>query len=407
MEQKMESQAVRREEEIDLKKLFRALSRRARLILGITSASAAVALAFSLSLPVYYKAETRIFPPQEKGGMNLAAQLLGQGGAGLIGLAGGVAGVKSQGELFVEMIKSRTVLDRIVDRFDLLNLYRLGLLNFDRKRYRQDARKRLLELLTVREDRKSGIIILTVEDKDPKRAAEMANAFVEELKSLRGGLAISEAGQRRMFFEEQIQHTKVSLARAEEEIKGFQQRTGMFQVDAQARAIIEGIARLRAALAVKEVEAKVLRSFATAQNPDMQRVEEEIRALRAELEKVETSKGHGFDPLMPSARVPEMATEYLRKLRQLKYNETLYELLSKQYELAKLEEARDAVVIQVIDRAVPPERKARPQRALIILLSAAMSFLLVIIWVVRLEWATIKSENPSGDEKSATAKQNS
>jgi uncharacterized protein involved in exopolysaccharide biosynthesis len=148
----------------------------------------------------------------------------------------------------------------------------------------------------------------------------------------------------------------------------------MFQVDAQARAIIEGIARLRAAIAVKEVEAKVLRSFATAQNPDLQRVEEEIRALNAQLEKIETSKGHGFDPLMASGRVPEMGMEYLRKLRQLKYNETLYELLSKQYELAKLEEARDAVVIQVIDRAVPPERRSRPKRTLIVLLSMFLAF---------------------------------
>ena len=204
----------------------------------------------------------------------------------------------------------------------------------------------------------------------------MANAFVEELKNLEGGLAISEAGQRRMFFEDQLRHTKESLARAEEEVKAFQQRTGMFQVDAQARAIIEGIARLRASIAAKEVEAKVLRSFATAQNPDLQRVEEEIGALRVELEKVETSKGQGSDPLMPSGRVPEMGMEYLRRLRQLKYNETLYELLSKQYELAKLDEARDAVVIQVIDRAVPPERKSRPKRGAIIVVSTILGFLL-------------------------------
>ena len=402
----MESRTAHREDEIDLAFLFRALSRRARLIFGITAASAVVAVVVSLLLPNYYKAETRILPPTEKGG-NLAAQLLGQGGAGLIGLASGVAGVKSQGELFVEIMKSRTVLDRIVDRFDLLSLYRSDLFNLGKKRYRQDARKRLLELLAVREDRKSGIIILTVEDREPKRAAEMANAFVEELKSLRGGLAISEAGQRRMFFEEQIQHTKVSLARAEEEIKGFQQRTGMFQVDAQARAIIEGIARLRAAIAVKEVEAKVLRSFATAQNPDLQRVEEEIRALRAELEKVETLKGHGFDPLMPSARVPEMATEYLRKLRQLKYNETLYELLSKQYELAKLEEARDAVVIQVIDRAVPPERKSRPLRALIVLLATVTMLFLSVFIVLLLEHPWKKSEKPPGEDNLSTGNRTS
>ena len=384
----MEPGTVSREDEIDLTELFRALSRRRRLILGITAASAAVALVVSLLLPNYYKAETRILPPQEKGG-GLAAQLMGQAG-GLIALAGGAAPLKSQGELFLAMIKSRTILDRIVDRFDLLNRYKV--------RYRQDARKRLLESLTAREDRKSGVLILTVEDRDPKRAADMGNAFVEELKSLAGGLAISEAGQRRMFFEDQLRHTKESLARDEEEIKGFQQRTGVFQIDAQARAIIEGIARLRAGIAVKEVEAKVLRSFATAQNPDLQRVEEEIRALRAELEKVETSKGHGFDPLMPSARVPEMATEYLRKLRQLKYHETLYELLSKQYELAKLEEARDPVVIQVIDRAVPPERKSRPKRALIVLLTTGMALLLSVFVVLLFERTWKKAGKVSGDD---------
>ncbi len=389
----MESRTIRKDDVIELTELFRALSRRRRLILGITAASAAVALVVSLLLPNYYKAETRILPPQDKGG-NLAAQLLGQGGAGLLGLAGGISPIKTPGELFVEIMKSRTVLDRIVDRFDLLNRYK--------KRYRQDARKRLLDLVSAKEERKSGIIILTVEDRDPKRAAEIANAFVEELKSLKGGLAISEAGQRRMFFEDQIRQTKVSLSRSEEEIKAFQQRTGMFQIDAQARAIIEGIARLRAGIAVKEVEAKVLRSFATTQNPDVQRIEEEIRALRTELEKLETSKGSGFDPIMSSGRVPEMGTEYLRKLRQLKYNETLYELLSKQYELAKLDEARDTVVIQVIDRAVTPELKSRPKISLIVSVATVMAFFLAVIFVLFLEQPWKKPGNPPGDERLPT-----
>ena len=379
---------MHREYEIDLWELFRALSKRWRLILGITAACAAVAVVVSLLLPVYYRAETRILPPQDKAG-NLASQLMGQAG-GLIALAGGAAGVKSPGELYVEMLKSRTVLDRMVDRFDLMKLYK--------EKYRQDARKNLLALLTVREERKSGVIVLTVEDRDPKRAAEMANTFVEEMKSLAGGLAISEAGQRRMFFEEQIRHTKESLARTEEEMKGFQQRTGAFQIDAQAKAIIEGIANLRARIAVKEVEAKVLRSYATAQNPDLQRVEEEIRALRAELEKIEAGKGRGFDPLMSSERVPAMGTEYLRKLRQLKYNETLYELLVKQYELAKLDEARDAVVIQVMDRAVPPERKSRPKRALIVLMTMATGFTLMLFIILLRERPWTRSEKPSGEE---------
>lgn len=392
MNQEMESRTAPPEDEIDLTELFRALSRRRRLILGIPAASAVLAVVVSLLLPVYYKAETRILPPQDKGS-NLAAQLMGQAG-GLIALAGGAAGVKSQGELFVAMTKSRTVLDRMVDRFDLMKLYK--------KKYRQDARKKLLELLTVREDRKSGIISLTVEDRDPKRSADMANAFVEELKSLAGGLAISEAGERRMFFEEQIRHTKESLSRAEEEVKGFQQRTGAFQIDAQAKAIIEGIANLRARIAAKEVEAKVLRSFATAQNPDLQRIEEEVRALRVELEKVESGKGRGFDPLMSSARVPALGTEYLRKLRELKYNETLYELLVKQFELAKLDEARDAVVLQVIDRAVPPERKSRPKRAQIVLLATVTMLFLSVFIVLLLEHPWKKSGKPPVDDSLTT-----
>jgi uncharacterized protein involved in exopolysaccharide biosynthesis len=387
MNQEMETRSVPQEDEIDLADLFRALSRRRRLILGITAASAVVALIVSLLLPVYYKAETRILPPQDKGN-NLAAQLMGQAG-GLIAIAGGAAGVKSQGELFVAMTKSRTVLDRMVDRFQLMKLYE--------KKYREDARNALLGSLTVREDRKSGIISLSVEDRDPKRSADMANAFVEELKSLAGGLAISEAGQRRLFFEEQIGQTKVALARAEDEVKGFQQRTGAFQVDEQTKSIIEGIANLRAKIAMKEVEAKVLRSFATAQNPDLQRTEEEVRALRTELEKVESGKGRGFDPLMSSERVPAIGMEYLRKLRQLKYNETLYELLVKQYELAKLDEARDAVVIQVIDQAVPPERKSRPKRALIVLLSTGMALFLSALIGLFLERSGKKSEMRPGD----------
>jgi uncharacterized protein involved in exopolysaccharide biosynthesis len=374
--------------EVDLAELFHTLASRWRLILAITAACAAVAVVVSLLLPVYYKAETRILPPQDKGS-SLASQLIGQAGS-LIALAGGAAGVKSPGELYVEMVKSRTILDRMVDRFDLMKLYKT--------RYRQDARKQLLDSLTVREERKSGVIVLTVEDRDRKRAADMTNALVEELKSLAGGLAISEAGQRRMFFEEQIRHTKESLVRNEEEMKGFQQQTGAFQIDAQAKAVIEGIASMRARIAAKEVEAKVLRSYATPQNPDLQRVEEEIRALRTELEKIEAGKGRGFDPLMSSERVPAMGTEYLRKLRQLKYNETLYELLVKQYELAKLDEARDAVVIQVIDRAVPPERKSRPKRTLIVLVTTATAFVLMLFVVLLRERPWKRPDRQPGGE---------
>ncbi|MBE0603409.1 MAG: chain length determinant family protein, partial [Deltaproteobacteria bacterium] len=212
----MEPRNAQREDEIDLRELIRALVRRWRFIFGITAATAVAAVIISLMLPVYYTAETKILPPQEKGG-NLAAQMMGQAG-GLIALAGGAAGVKSQGELFIGMLETRTILDRMVDRFDLMKLYN--------KKYRQDARRSLSLALRAWEDRKNGIITLEVEDRDPKRSADMANAFVEELKSLAGGLAISEAGQRRLFFEDQIRRTKEALTRAEEEFRDFQERTG-------------------------------------------------------------------------------------------------------------------------------------------------------------------------------------
>jgi uncharacterized protein involved in exopolysaccharide biosynthesis len=170
----------------------------------------------------------------------------------------------------------------------------------------------------------------------------------------------------------------------------------MFQIDAQGRAIIEGIARVRANISVKEVEARVVRSFATGRNPDLLRIEEELKALRSELGKLESPKAGGFDPLMSSGRIPETAVEYLRKLRQLKYQETLFEVLSQQYELAKLDEAKSAVVIQVIDPAVPPERKSRPRRAAIVLLATALGFACAVAAAAFLEWSRKRREAAAG-----------
>lgn len=377
MERNMGHEMSAESREADLVDMLRVLRRNARRIGAVTAISAVVALVVCLVFPKSYRSETRLYPPQDRV-EGLAAQMMGQAG-GLVALAAGAgASLKTPGDLYVAIVKSRTVLDRIVDRFDLLKLYG--------KKFRQDARKKLLARLTIREDRKSGIIVLAVDDRDPKRAADMANAFAEELKALKSGLAVSEAGQRKAFFDGQLVRAKEALTDAEENIKTFQQRTGLFQVDAQARAIIEGIARLRAGIAAKEIEIGVLRSFATERNPDLQRAEEEARAMRIELSKLETRKGSGFDPIMSSGRVPEIGVEYLRRLRELKYNEVLFELLSKQYELAKLEEAKGSLVIQVIDRAVPPERKHSPKTALIVLLAAGAAFFLCVLYVLLLEY---------------------
>jgi capsule polysaccharide export protein KpsE/RkpR len=321
-----------------------------------------------------FKAETKFLPPQQ-GSSSIAAQLLSQMG-GFANLASSAAGMKSQNDMYIGILRSRTVSDKIIDRFGLMKLYDV--------KYREDARKDLTQALATKSG-KDGMIVVSVEDRDPKRAADMANAFVEEMIGVSRGLALTEAAQRRLFFEEQLKDVKLALARAEEGIKGFQEKTGALKIDDQARAVIQGIGNLRAQIAAREVQYKVAQTFATPQNPDLQRIEEELRGLKVELNKLEQKGGNSHDPLMPTGRMPSVGMEYLRKLRDVKYNETLYELLAKQYEMAKLDEARNAIVIQVIDKAVQPERKVKPRKANIVALSTFTAFLFSILLSFYLE----------------------
>jgi uncharacterized protein involved in exopolysaccharide biosynthesis len=344
------------------------LSRQRKLVGAITGGAAVVSLVISLLLTPIFRAETRILPPQQSSG-SLAAQLLNQMG-GFAGLAAGAVGVKNQNDMYIGILRSRTVYDRVVDRFGLMKVYGA--------KYREDARKSLDKVVNAVSG-KDSMIVVTVEDKDPGRAADVANALVEEMIAVSKGLAVTEAGQRRLFFEDQLKDAKKSLTRAEEGIKGFQEKTGALKIDDQAKVVIQGIGTLRAQIAAKEVQYKVAQTYATPQNPDLQRIEEELKGMKAELVKLERKGGNGHDPLMPTGRMPSVGMEYLRRLRDVKYNEILYELLAKQYEMAKLDEARDAAVIQVIDKAVRPERKAKPKKAVIVVLSTVTAFLVSIL----------------------------
>jgi uncharacterized protein involved in exopolysaccharide biosynthesis len=350
--------------ERNINELTAILARQKKLIGCITAGAAIISLVISLLMTPIFRAETKILPPQQ-GSSNIAMQLLNQMG-GFANLAPNALGMKNQNDMYIGILRSRTVYDRIIDRFGLMKLYKA--------KYREDARKDLAKAMTAKSG-KDGMIVATVEDPDPKRASDMANAFVEEMVGVSKGLAITEAAQRRLFFEEQLKDVKISLTRAEEGIKGFQEKTGALKIDDQAKAVIQGIGNLRAQIAAREVQYKVAQTFATPQNPDLQRIEEELRGLKAELNKLEQKGGNNHDPLMPTGRMPSVGMEYLRKLRDVKYNETLYELMAKQYEMAKLDEARDAVVIQIIDKAVLPERKVKPKRALIVVLSTVAGFL--------------------------------
>jgi uncharacterized protein involved in exopolysaccharide biosynthesis len=347
-------------DEINLLDYLIVVLKRKKMIIGVTLSAASITVLVSLLMTPIYRAETRILPPQQNSS-GLASQFLAQFAGDASGLLSGTLGIKNPNDVYVGMLRSRTLYDRIIDRFGLMEIYEA--------RYRSDARERLEESLSV-ESGKDGIIAIAVEDEDPERAARMANAFVRELKEITQDLAVTEASQRRLFFEEQLKRSKENLIRAEEDMKGFQEKTGAIKIEEQTAAVIESIARLRALIAAKVVELKVMKTYATSQNPDFQRVEEELSGMREQLAALEAREGKKPDPLMPAESMPSIGTDYIRKLRDLKYNETLFELMAKQYEIARVDEARDATVIQVLDEALPPEKRARPKRALMVLVTA-------------------------------------
>jgi uncharacterized protein involved in exopolysaccharide biosynthesis len=371
--------------EIDLLDYLFVLLKRKRFIAAVTAGITVLTVIVSLIIPRTYRAESKIMPPQQA--QSLSSQVLGQlsgvVGAGMIGT---VAGIKTPGDLYVGLLKSRPVLDAIVDRFTLMRLHKTT--------YREDARKRLLGQLTASDDKKSGIITIAVEDKDPKRAAEMANAFVDELKNLNKRLAVTEAGQRRLFYEEQLKDVKESLLQAEESLKGFQEKTGAIKMDDQARAVIQGLAQVRAQIAAKEVQLRVMKTYATVNNPDAQRLEEEVRGLREQMGRLEAKGGHNPDALMPTNRMPQVGTDYLRRMRELKFNEALYEILLKQFEVAKLDEARDATVIQVIEQAVQPEKKFKPKRTQMVLIAFVVGLFISIFGAFFLEFIERSGQDP-------------
>jgi uncharacterized protein involved in exopolysaccharide biosynthesis len=380
------------EGQFDLLDLLFVMAKRKRLIIGITLGSALIVAVISLLMSPVYLAETKILSPQVNTSMN--AQLLNQIGAAS-GLLGVVPGVKSPNELYIGLLKSRPVLDHVIDRFDLMRLYDV--------KFREDARRSLLKNIKARNDLKSGIITIGIEDKDPKRSADMANALIEELRVMNKGLSVTEAAQRRLFFEEQLKEAKDSLSKAEDAMKGFQEKTGAVKIDAQADAIIGGISQLMAQIAAKDVQVRVMRTYSTPQNPDILRAEEELKGMRDQLSKLE-SKSEGTSVMVPTGNMPSTGTQYVRLMRDLKFNETLYELLFGQFQAAKIDEARDAAVIQVIEKAVPPEKRSRPKRSLMVILATISGFFVSIALAFFMEYMEGVSGNPEYREKVAKLK---
>jgi uncharacterized protein involved in exopolysaccharide biosynthesis len=337
--------------------------------------AALLAAVVSLLLPVRYEAKIVLLPPQQNSSMSSA--LLGQLGSlgSLAALTGGNIGLRNPADTYVALLTSRTVEDAMIQRFGLMAEYHTQRLS--------DARSRLEDRTTTVAGAKDGLIRLSVEDGDPKRAAELANGYVEEFRKLSASLAITEAATRRLFFERQLQQAKDNLTAAEEAMRKTQQSTGVLQIDSQARALIESSAVLRAQVMAKQVQIQSMRSYAAEDNPNLILAQQQLGALQTQLEHLSSSQADsGSDLNLSKGRVSESGMEYLRRLRDLKYHETVYELMAKEFEVAKLDEAREGAIIQVVDPAVPPDRKSSPHRALIVAAGAILASFVAGFWIL-------------------------
>jgi uncharacterized protein involved in exopolysaccharide biosynthesis len=363
-----DNRAAQDDDEINLMDLLLVIAKHNRFIIKLTGSVAILAIIYALLQPNIYTAKTVILPPQQ--GASTASMLLGQLG-GLAGLAGGAAGIKSPNDLHIGMLKSRTVADKMIARFNLQNKFEAKTLEETRK---------TLAAATVIAAGKDGFITIEFSDKDPKFAASVANAYVEELDKLNNTLAVTEASRKRLFFETQLKMTRDNLAAAEVGFKQTQERTGLIQPEAQGQAIIMAASNLRAQVTAAEVKLQSMGSFATPQNPDYQKLQQNLTSLRTQLAKAERNgvQGRG-DIMVPTGKLPETGLEYIRKMRDLKYQETLFELLSKQFEIAKIDEAKEAALIQVVDKALVPEKKSKPKRSLIVILATLMAFFIGVL----------------------------
>jgi uncharacterized protein involved in exopolysaccharide biosynthesis len=334
------------------------------------------ALAVTFAIKPTFTSRTVFLPPQQQ--QSAAASAIAQLGA-LSGLAGAAAGVKSPADQYVALLQSETVVDRLIDEFKLMQAYDEDL--------RVDTRKEFAKNVRVSLGKKDGLVAVEVDDIDRERAAAIANRHVEELRRMTSRLALTEAQQRRAFFEVQLKQTKDRLTTAQEALQGSGFDSGALKADARAAA--EGYARLRAELTAAEVRLQTLRRNMADNSTEVQQALTTVSALRGQLARLEAPIEATTGP------------DYVSKFREFKYQETLFDLFARQYELARVDESREGALIQVVDVAKPAERKSRPKRGLIAVATTLASFIaLAAFFLVRQGWRNA-AQRPENAERMA------
>ncbi|HCT59752.1 MULTISPECIES: GNVR domain-containing protein [Acidobacterium] len=347
------------EDEISLLDLLAALGRKKHIAIRTIAVMLVIGILLAFLLPKKFTAEVTLLPPQQQSSLSsmLSSQL---GGLGAVAsLAGGGLGLKNPNDRYIAMFKSQTVEDAMIRKYGLMAEYHAKLMSAARKAFEGHVK---LDGTT-----KDGLIHISVTDRSPARAAELANGYVEQFRKLSEHLAISEASQRRLFYQQQMAEAKSNLTNAEEALVKTEEKSGMIQVGSQAEALIQSGAQLRAQIAAKEVEIQGLQAFAAPGNPNLLQAQQELAGLRAQLAKLAGSGGNTKDQLIvPQGKLPVAGLDYLRKYRDVTYYQTIFNVLAQQYELAKIDEAKEGALIQVVDPAIPPDHKSAPKRLLIL-----------------------------------------
>jgi len=354
------------------------------LIAKATGISLVAGLILCFALPVSYTAVTRIMPPKEAQSTTtfLNSQI---GGGALSEMAGGGL-LKDPNAIYIGLLKSRPIADAIVNRFGLNAVY--GARNMT-------AARKKLESSTQIVSEKSSLISISVTDSDRQRAADIANAYTEQLRNLSKTISVTEAARRRLFFEDQLNAQKQALAAAETAFQQVQQNKGLVLLDTQANVIIGSLASLQGQIAAREVDLQALRSYSTEHNPDVQLAERELQAMRGEAAQVEQhSQPTGYSD-MGLKDVPKAGLDYIRAQRELQYQQALYDLLLKQYQAARLDEAKEAAVIQVVEPAILPDQKSAPKRGSILLLFVLLGLFAGAALVRILSWKQAVASDPA------------
>lgn len=337
-----------------------------KLFFMLLMAGLAASLAIAFTIPRYYVSTTLVMPPQQQ---NSAAGSVAQLSA-LAGVAGSVAGIKTPDEMYLAMFKSRTLQDTLIQQFDLKKRYGTELL--------LETREMLASRSTIVSDKKSGLITVAVDDGDPQFASKLANAYVIELKKILSTLAVTEAQQRRIFFQQQVEKTKTALNDAELRFRQLQMKQGILATEVLAEASVKASVDLRRKIAEKEVQLQALGDFATSQHPEVQRTVAELNALRSQLALIEEGDKRTVNGGEPGIRA---VTAY----RDMKVQSAALDALLKQLELSRIDEAREGPLLQQIDLAVAAEKPSKPRRKYIVLGGLVLSLLASLLIVVLVE----------------------